>query len=124
MTNEIRASELHDGSIFREYGMDDVHKVAEIDWHGDTLLVTTESGDEVSLDRDTVVEDLNYAPVEIKGTVTLANGRMVEFSIGEVAGDITYTQWGATESTLYRTVDLMSRLVEAIHEDDLLVVIR
>lgn len=121
--SDINASSLEVGSIFREYGMDSIYKVAEVGGHGDTVLITSENGDEISLDIDTVVENMAYTPVEIAGKVTLANGRTIEFRIGDVAGDISYSQWGEVERVLYKTVPLMDGLVEKIHEDDLLVVI-
>ena len=70
--------------------------------------------------RDEEGED--FAPVEITGTITLANGRSIEFRIGNVAGDICYSQFGEVNEVLYRTVPLLTGLVEKINEDNLLVV--
>lgn len=66
------------------------------------------------------MSDSSATPVRIEGTVTLSDGRTSQFAIGDVAGDITWQQWGANEETLYRTVRLLEGLTEKIHEDDLL----
>jgi len=124
LNNDIRANELTEGSIYREYGGFEVNKVAERDDHGDTVLIVTESGDEHTYDIDEVVEECPGMPTQIDGTVTLANGQKIQFSIGEIAGDISYQQWGNVEEVLYCGVPLMDALVEKIHEDDLLVVLR
>jgi hypothetical protein len=61
--SDIRASELEEGMRYREYGMDDAVTIKVIDWHGDTVLITSTDGMELTLDRDTVVE-------RVKTTVT------------------------------------------------------
>jgi hypothetical protein len=120
---EIRASQITEGKYFREYGMDDVHLARFITGRGDALLIDCAEGCEVTLDGDTVVELMDYAPVNIAGQVTLANGRSIHFRIGNVAGGITYTQWGETEPVLYQTVGLMEGLVKAINDDNLVHVV-
>lgn len=124
LRGDIRASELEVGDFYSEYGLDDVNEVAERDDHGDTVLITTTTGDEHSYDIDEVLEAAGGTPVGIEGKVTLANGKVIEFAIGDIAGDISYQQWGNVEKVLYCTVPLMDGLVEKIHEDELLAVIR
>lgn len=51
---EMRASEIEEGDLMTEFGMDTV-RVAKVDWHGDTVLITTTAGGETALDRDEVV---------------------------------------------------------------------
>lgn len=52
---EARASELEEGVIYREFGCDP-HLVAKLDRFGDTMLVTTDDGTELTLDIDEVIE--------------------------------------------------------------------
>lgn len=55
---DIRASEIEEGMHIREYGqfVDDSYTVAEVDMHGDTVLITDAEGWRLSFDRDEVVE--------------------------------------------------------------------
>lgn len=120
--DELRARDLSKDQYFREEGMDEIHRADSIQERGDSVLIDCYDGCEITLDGDTVVEDHDLSPVSIKGTVTLANGRSYSFSIEDVAGDITWNQWGEVPEVLGHGVNLMDGLVEKIHEDDLLVV--
>lgn len=122
MSEDIRADQLAEGGYFRQFGMDEVHHIEAMLWHGDTVLITCGDGCEITLDGDEVVDDYTFHPVAIKGTVTLANGAEYEFSINNVAGDIGWQQWGHIPAVLSNGVALMEGLVEKINEDDLLVV--
>lgn len=122
MTDEIRVGDLKKGQRFREEGLDDIHTVDSIEFRGDTALIECEAGCEVTLDSDSVVDDYTFHPVSIQGTVTLANGAVYEFSIGDVAGSIGWQQWGHIPAVLSQGVALMEGLVEKINEDNLLVV--
>lgn len=53
---EVRAMELEDGDIYRDYGDDDWTQIGQINRHGDTMLIVTADGTEPTLDIDTVVE--------------------------------------------------------------------
>ncbi len=55
---------------------------------------------------------------EIKGTITTADGRTREFSIGTDGG---WQQWGAATDTLGDTVDALEVMSNALNEDSLLV---
>lgn len=54
---DVRASSIDRGDVFREYGMDEWHHVAlDPGGEGDTLVFTTAEEATVYLDRDTTVE--------------------------------------------------------------------
>lgn len=56
MARDARSSALKVGDRFREYGMDDIHVVAERDDWGDRVLIKTQDGIELSFDTDEVIE--------------------------------------------------------------------
>ena len=56
MAQDLRASGLEVGHRFREYGMDDIHVVAERDDWGDRVLIKTQDDIELSFDIDEVIE--------------------------------------------------------------------
>lgn len=51
-----RASQLTEGDLYREYGLDEWREIKELDWHGDTALITDTEGVESTYDTDEVVE--------------------------------------------------------------------
>lgn len=121
-TDERRARDLSDNQYFREEGTDDIHRAEKITERGDAVLIDCYDGCEVTLDGDTVVEGHDFSPVEMTGQIKLANGRSIDFRIGNVAGAIAYSQFGEVNEVLWHTVPLLDGLVKAINEDDLLVV--
>ena len=121
-TDESRAGDIQRNQYFREEGTDTIHRADSIQYRGDAVLIDCYDGCEVTLDSDTVVEVHDFSPVEITGQIKLANGRSIDFRIGNVAGEITYSQFGEINEVLWHTVPLLDGLVKAINEDSLLVV--
>ena len=59
MSAEIRASELVERDTFNRYD-DENHTIASLDHHGDSVLVVTDDGTEMTLDCDEVVERIGF----------------------------------------------------------------
>lgn len=54
-------------------------------------------------------------PSRIEGKITCADGEVVEFSIGNYP-DTRWTQWGNTESVLFRTNGMVEAMSDAARE--------
>lgn len=55
---------------------------------------------------------------EIKGTITTADGKTREFSIGTDGG---WEQWGAVPADLGNSVDALEAMARGLLEDDVMV---
>lgn len=61
----------------------------------------------------------NNRVLEIKGTITLADGTISAFRIGT---DFGWQQWGADQTRLDRSVDVMDALVAGLRDENVAVV--
>ena len=111
--NEKRASDLNVGELFREYGWDRIRRVIKIDHRGDSVLIDSES-DEITLDRDTVVEIIDRVITGITGKITMSDGTVSDFTI-DVDG---WQQWGAVRERLGDSVHAVEVMHRALIEDD------
>jgi len=54
---------------------------------------------------------------EITGTITLADGSVSEFSL---SGEGSWQQWGAVQDRLFKTVEALETISNALESEDLL----